>query len=148
MAQRNFLPRGPRLLRRIPALLLCALAGAPALGASVTVEVRGVDDEVRDNVLAFLSFERYRRGGVDLNADTVERLHNRVEREVDAALRPFGYYEPTVESTVTDQGHGDWRVLINITPGTPVRVDRIDVRVDGPGESDPLFQRILGSLPS
>ncbi len=127
--------------------MLCLLAGPLVHAASVTVEVRGVEDEVRDNVLAYLSFERYRRGGVDLNADTVERLHNRVEREVDAALRPFGYYEPKVESTVTDQGHSDWRVLINIDPGTPVRVDHIDVRVDGPGESDPLFRRILDNLP-
>ena len=147
MAQRNFLSRCPRLLSGAAASLLCLLAAQPLQAASVTVEVRGVDDEVRDNVLAFLSFERFRRGGVDLNPDTVERLHNRVEREVDAALRPFGFYEPQVESTVTDQGRGDWRVLININPGTPVRVDQIDVRVDGPGENDPLFQRILRNLP-
>src|SRR5215469_2535969 len=147
MAQRNSPPRGPRSHRRAPALLLCLLAVPLAYASSVTVEVHGVEDAVRDNVLAFLSFERFRRGGVDLSADTVERLHNRVEREVDAALRPFGFYEPKVESTVTEQGRGDWRVIVNITPGTPVRVDHIDVRVDGPGESDPLFQRILKSLP-
>src|SRR3974377_306356 len=147
MAQRNFLPRGRRLLRRAPGLLLCLLAGPLAHAASVTVEVRGVADEVRDNVLAYLSFERYRRGGVDLNADTVERLHNRVEREVDAALRPFGFYEPKVESAVTDQGRGDWRVVIDINPGPPVRVENIDVRVTGPGESDPLFRRIVTNLP-
>jgi translocation and assembly module TamA len=147
MAQRNFPPRGRRSHRRAPTLLLCLLAGPLAHAAGVTVEVRGVEDEVHDNVLAYLSFERYRKGGVDLNADTVERLHNRVEREVDAALRPFGYYEPKVESTVTDQGHGDWRVVINITPGTPVLVDQIEVRVNGPGKSDPLFQRILDNLP-
>jgi translocation and assembly module TamA len=147
MAQRNFPPRGRRSHRRAPTLLLCLLAGPLAHAAGVTVEVRGVEDEVHDNVLAYLSFERYRKGGVDLNADTVERLHNRVEREVDAALRPFGYYEPKVESTVTDQGHGEWRVVINITPGTPVLVDQIEVRVNGPGKSDPLFQRILDNLP-
>ena len=49
-------------------------------------------------MLAYLSFERYKKGGAELSADTVERLHNRVEREVQAALRPFGYYEPQVES--------------------------------------------------
>jgi translocation and assembly module TamA len=147
MAQRNFPPRGRRSLRRAPALLLCLLAGPLAHAASVTVEVRGVSDEVRDNVLAFLSFERFRRGGVDLNADTVERLDNRVEREVDAALRPFGFYEPKVESTVTEQGRGDWRVVIDINPGPPVLLDHIDVRVTGPGQSDPLFQRILNNLP-
>jgi translocation and assembly module TamA len=147
MAQRNFLPRGRRSLRRAPGLVLCLLAASLAHAAGVTVEVRGVADEVRDNVLAYLSFERYRKGGVELNADTVERLHNRVDREVDAALRPFGYYEPKVESTVTDQGRGDWRVVIDINPGPAVLVDHIDVRVDGPGERDPLFQRILNNLP-
>ena len=147
MAQRNFPPRGRRSHRRAPTLLLCLLAGPLAHAAGVTVEVRGVEDEVQDNVLAYLSFERYRKGGVDLNADTVERLHNRVEREVDAALRPFGYYEPKVESTVTDQGHGDWRVVINIAPGAPVLVDQMEVRVNGPGGNDPLFQRILSNLP-
>ena len=147
MAQRNFLSRGRRALRRAPGLLLCLLAGPLAHAASVAVEVRGVPDEVRDNVLAFLSFERYRRGGVDLNADTVERLHNRVDREVDAALRPFGFYEPKVESTLTDLGHGDWRVVIDINPGPPVLVANMDVRVTGPGESDPLFRRIVDNLP-
>src|SRR5215469_748204 len=147
MAQPNFLPRGRRLLRRAPGLLLCLLAGPLAHAASVTVEVRGVVDGERDNVLAFLSFERFRRGGMDLNADTVERLHNRVEREVAAALRPFGYYEPKVESTVTEQGRGDWRVVIDINPGPPVLLDHVDVRVLGPGASDPLFQRILNNLP-
>ncbi|MBV9696989.1 MAG: hypothetical protein JO005_08705, partial [Gammaproteobacteria bacterium] len=79
-------------------VVLCLLVAPLTHGANaVNVEVHGVNDELRDNVLAYLSFERYRKGGVDLNADTVERLHNRVEREVDAALRPFGYYEPKVD---------------------------------------------------
>ena len=77
----------------------------------------------------------------------MERLHNRVEREVQEALRPYGYYEPKVDSAVTEQGHGDWRVVIDITPGEPVRVRKIEVRVSGPGESDPLFTRILNRLP-
>ena len=123
--------------------MACPLAHA----AGVDVDVRGVDEALRANVLAYLSFERYRKGGAELSADTVERLHNRVEREVDDALRPFGYYEPKVESTVTDSGKGDWKVVIDITPGTPVLVEHIDVHVDGPGETDPLFTRILGHLP-
>ncbi|HEY0767166.1 MAG TPA: BamA/TamA family outer membrane protein [Steroidobacteraceae bacterium] len=128
-------------------MAVCLLACPLAHSAGVKVEIRGVDDDLRANVLAYLSLERYKTGGADLNAETIERLHNRVEREVRAALRPFGYYEPQVESGVTDLGHGDWRISININPGKPVLVDHIDVRVDGPGESDPLFQRILHHLP-
>jgi translocation and assembly module TamA len=128
--------------------VLATLLAAPlAHAAGVQVEVHGVDEEITRNVLAFLSFARFQRGGADLNADTVERLHNRVEREVQAALRPFGFYEPTVESTVTDLGNENWKVVIDINPGKPVLIERVDVRVSGPGEQDPLFQRILRNLP-
>src|SRR5256886_5138404 len=147
MTQRNPLPQARRRHRRAPAVALCLLACPLAHAAGVKVEIRGVDEELRANVLTYLSFERYKKGGADLNADTIERLHNRVEREVQSALRPFGYYEPQVEPSVSDLGHDDWRVTINITPGKPVLVAHIDVRVDGPGENDPLFQRILRHLP-
>jgi translocation and assembly module TamA len=147
MAQRNSLPRARRRHWRAPWLAVCLFVWPLAHAASVQVEVHGVDDELQANVLAFLSFQRYQRGGVELNSDVVERLHNRVAREVQAALRPFGFYEPTVESTVTDQGRGNWKVVIDINPGRPVLIAHIDVRVDGPGESDPLFQRILRRLP-
>ena len=91
MAQRTHQRRVRRGLRRTHAVLLCLLAAPLAHGASaISVEVRGVDDALRDNVLAYLSFERYKKGAADLTPDTVERLHNRVEREVDAALKPFG----------------------------------------------------------
>ena len=66
----------------------------------------------------------------------VERLHNRVEREVDAALRPFGYYEPQVESSVNQR---EWTGTSSSTsrPAAPVLIDHLDVRVDGPGGSRP-----------
>jgi translocation and assembly module TamA len=150
MAQRTSKPWARR--RRghaawLAACLLVAPVAPVAQAAGVNVEVRGVDDELRDNVLAYLSFERYRKGSADLNADTVDRLHNRVEREVQEALKPFGYYAPKVESTVIDEGHNSWRVVVRINPGEPVLVEHIDVRVDGPGETDPMFERILRHLP-
>jgi len=148
MAQRFFSPQARRRHRGPAWLLALCLAGCPlAQAAGVNVEVRGVDDELRTNVLGYLSFQRYQKGGVDLTADTVERLHNRVEREVQEALRPFGYYEPKVDSTVTAEGPGEWRVVIDVTPGPPVLLAEVDVRVEGPGSSDPLFQRILRNNP-
>jgi translocation and assembly module TamA len=155
MAQRMTMPRARRRLRRGPALGVCLLAAAllellaahPASAAGVNVEVRGVPETLRANVLAYLSFERYKKGAVDLNPDMIERLHNRVEREVQEALRPFGYYEPQVSSTVTDLGKSEWRVVIDIKPGRPVLVTAIEVKVTGPGEADPLFRRILERLP-
>jgi translocation and assembly module TamA len=144
MAQHHFLARALRHSRASMAVL-CLLACSVAR-ANIDIEVRGVDEELRSNVLAYLSFERYKRSD-DLSRDTLERLHERVEREVQSALRPFGYYEPQVQSSLTEQTHGDWRVTIDITPGRPVLMESVDVVVTGPGATDPLFMRITGNLP-
>ena len=124
-------------------LLLCV---SPPGYAGVDVDVRGIDDPLRSNVLAYLSFERYKHSD-DVSRDTLERLHNRVEREVQSALRPFGYYEPEVHSELTEVKRGDWRVTIDINPGKPILMEAVDVQVTGPGAVDPLFQRITTRLP-
>jgi translocation and assembly module TamA len=148
MAHRNF-PTRARWHGRtwLAAMSLVLAAAVSSLArANIDVEVHGVEDPLRSNVLAYLSFDRYKKR-TDLSADTVERLHSRVEREVQSALKPFGYYAPTVNSEVQDLGHGDWRVIINITLGQPVLVQKIVVRVSGPGASDPLFERITANPP-
>jgi translocation and assembly module TamA len=144
MARRNLLTRGRWHGRAwLAAMCLCL---APLARGNITVEIHGVDEQLRTNVLAYLSFERYKKR-TDLSADTVERLHNRVEREVQSALTPFGYYEPKVESEVKDLGKGEWRVSIDINPGQPVLIDKVDVRVNGAGATDRLFERITSNPP-
>jgi translocation and assembly module TamA len=128
------------------AFILMCLIASPLVRANVTVEVHGVEDELRTNVLAYLSFERYKKT-TDLSADTIERLHDRVEREVQSALRPFGYYEPKVHSDINSVSKGDWKVTVDIDPGPPVLVDMIDVQVHGAGEKDALFTRVTDTLP-
>jgi translocation and assembly module TamA len=144
MAQRTSFMQALKQFRA--ALILMCLIASPLVRANVTVEIHGVEDELRTNVLAYLSFERYKKT-TDLSADTIERLHDRVEREVQSALRPFGYYEPKVHSDINNVGRGDWKVTVDIDPGPPVLLDLIDVQVHGPGEKDALFTRITDNLP-
>jgi len=142
MAQRFSHVLAIRLCR--PSLVLaCLLCSMPAW-SNIEIEVRGVDEELRANVLAYLSFDRYRKSE-SLSADTLERLHNRVEREVAAALKPFGYYEPKTHSELHDLGNGNWRVNVEIEPGPPILMDNVDVRVTGAGATDPLFVRITAN---
>jgi translocation and assembly module TamA len=144
MAQRNFFLQA--LGNSRAALVLLCLIVCPPTRANITVEIRGVDDALRTNILVYLSFERYKKT-TDLSADVIERLHDRVEREVQSALRPFGYYEPRIHSELSNAGRGDWKVTIDVDPGPPVLMDRIDVQLHGPGEKDPLFTKITDHLP-
>jgi translocation and assembly module TamA len=142
------------LSKLIPRLYLVNLTlgiawfATPAF-AGITVEVRGVEEEIRLNVLAYLSFERY-KNSKELTPEFVERLQERSEREVRSALRPFGYYEASVTSSVEREERAneqDYKVTINVTPGEPVVVDNVYVRVTGPGANDENFTRITGNPP-
>src|SRR4051812_21653516 len=124
---------------------LALLAGRATAG--INVEVRGVEDDLKLNVLAYLSFERY-KNSKELTQDFVERLQERSEREVRSALRPFGYYDPSVKSSVDREGRSDdYKVVIDVTPGEPVVVENVYVKVAGPGEQDPVFTRLTSNPP-
>lgn len=128
------------------ALAFACLFACAAARANIDIEIKGVPEELRANVLAYLSLERYRTSD-DLSADTLERLHDRVEREVVAALTPFGYYEPKVQSKLDDLGDGHWRATIDIEPGVPVLVEDVTIAVKGPGAQDPLLANIAANPP-
>jgi translocation and assembly module TamA len=132
--------------RRWPAaclsILLALFAAAPARSA-IRIEVEGVDGEVRGNVYAFLTMERFRYRE-DLEEDAVLRMYNRIDDEARSALKPFGYYSPQVRTTIEPEDQGrNWRVNIQIDPGPPVLIDAVDVLVEGAGSDDAVFQPML-----
>ncbi|HUQ11833.1 MAG TPA: BamA/TamA family outer membrane protein [Steroidobacteraceae bacterium] len=129
----------------LPLLALLLLELASPARAEIKVEVRGVSDDVRANIMAYLSFERYKNSD-DLSTEFVERLQERCEREVRDSMRPFGFYEPTVASEVHKENN-DFLVFITVTPGAPVVVEKVAVNVTGPGADDENFTRITHALP-
>jgi translocation and assembly module TamA len=127
------------------AMLGCLAGGAPAR-ADIAIEVDGVDAELRRNVLAFLSLERYKSRD-DLDEALMERLQERAVRETESALRPFGFYEPRVESLVTRTGSTTWKAEVRIVPGPPVIMENVAVQVLGPGAENPRLRDIAARLP-
>jgi len=126
-------------------VLLCNGALTPPAVAAIHVEVNGVDGTLRRNVLALLSLERYKDRD-RIEPDAVARLFRRVNDEVSDALKPYGYYAPTIQPTLTPEDNGrNWRVQINIKLGEPVLLDNISVIVRGPGASDPVFARVISA---
>jgi translocation and assembly module TamA len=122
-----------------------ALASAPVWAADITVEVRGVAGELRDNVLAFLSLNRF-SGYDELDQDMVDRLGLRAEREAREALRPFGYYAAAVEVQIVPTASG-WTATVAVEPGEPVLLVAADVVIDGPGRDEPFLAEVLQRSP-
>jgi translocation and assembly module TamA len=109
--------------------------------ADIDIDVQGVEPDVLANILVFLSLERYRERD-DLDAALIERLQERSQREVAAAMRPFGYYEPAIRTEVAQLSARDWRAVIRIEAGRRVMLDDVDLVIEGPGAADPVFLAI------
>lgn len=117
--------------------LLCFAEPVASQSTAIDVQVEGLSGTLRDNVLATLSVSRYREQP-GLTETSIRRLHTRAPEEIRAALRPFGYYEPSIDAALTLR-NGRWLARYAIDAGEPVRVAHVEIILDGPGASERLF---------
>ncbi|QKT02503.1 outer membrane protein assembly factor [Ectothiorhodospiraceae bacterium 2226] len=140
---------------RYPTIRICwllwlavfTLAAAPAYAQTprVSVQVDGVGGEVRENVLAFLSLYA-QRAHPALSEGRIRTLHRRAEEEIRRALEPFGYYRPTVRTSL-EQRETDWLARYEINPGPRIPLTEVDVQIIGEGADTPAFRETLRTLP-
>jgi translocation and assembly module TamA len=125
-------------------LLACALGTAPVALAGpllpglnkdrIDIRIDGVPDDIAANVRSYLTLDRYAARD-DLTDPQVRRLADRAVDEATDALRPFGYYAPTIRSR-TSWDDPRWIVRLKITPGEPVKMKTVDVEIVGAGATD------------
>jgi translocation and assembly module TamA len=132
-------------LRHLTILAASWLAAATAAAQGVDIEIVGVDGALRDNVVAFLSLKRYANSS-DLDQDRVDRLALRAQREAADALKPFGYYEARVETSVTALDKG-WKAVVTVTPGEPVLLTDAQVEIIGPGRDEEFLREVIDGSP-
>ena len=139
-------PPPPRRRAKLAALALGALvlAGA-ARAATVTVEIEGLDEALAANARAHLSLVTY-ASVPDLNETNIRALHARAPQELLAALEPFGYYSPKIESSLTFDGT-QWVADYKVTPGEPVIVRKVEITLAGPGAEEPALVTVRDESP-
>lgn len=126
--------------------LLMALALTPAYaGLRVNVDIAGLGDRLRTNVLALLAIEQ-QKDDPRLTEARLRRLQAQAPQQIRSALAPFGYYHPVIHSQLL-QNDGVWTARFRIEPGPPVRIRHLDITLTGAGRKDPAFGRLLQDLP-
>ncbi|RZV35941.1 MAG: outer membrane protein assembly factor [Chromatiales bacterium] len=120
-------------------LLLVALLLPPLVSAELAVT--GVDGELERNVRAFAAIASE---PCDADDRLIRRRYRTLEKEARTALEPFGYYRPAVETSLS-RDDDCWRATVTVDPGEPVRLRNVDIRIDGPASTDPVFQELLSA---
>jgi len=108
--------------------------------AGIVLHVDGVDENLGNAVVAGVELSQYAKR--DVTAAQVRRLYEKAPDEVQAALRPYGYYEATATGDLKQVGN-DWQVTLHVVTGTPVQVTAVNVEVDQDAAKLPAIRRAL-----
>lgn len=126
-------------------LALACCGVAQAVTEHIEVKIEGVDDDIATNIRSYLTLTRYATRD-DLNDGQVRRLADKAVDEAADAMRPYGYYSPTIRSRTT-RDEPDWIVRLRIQPNDPVKLKVVDVQIDGAGHDDPELKALVAKSP-
>jgi len=112
-------------------VLAAALLFAPPAAAQETLSY-AVAIEVAEDYREMLTehLDLMRRAGDALPPEQVERLIDTAPEQVRELLATEGYFSPAVRTRV-DRSGAEWRVALEVEPGTPVRVTNVTIRFKG-----------------
>jgi len=112
----------------IHALVLPAFA----LPSDVEVVVAGVSGQEKKNVEAALGLPPgiVRDGQIDQR--WLLRFVNQIPGLAEKALQPFGYYQSEIGTDLQETADL-YRIEVQVVPGAPVRIRKLDLRLVGPG---------------
>ncbi|MFH0781415.1 MAG: autotransporter assembly complex family protein [Pseudomonadota bacterium] len=154
MANRDLHPDGEpfhnitSVFCRIIFLFLTFLLFLPSVvPASVKIEVTvtGVSGPVYQNVLARLTI-LLQKDNERLQAGAIRRLHRQAEEDIRSALAPFGYYNPSIKSSLEKKGEV-WHAEYAIDQGPPIVITEIDVGLVGAGANNEHLVAALADFP-
>ena len=133
-------------------LMLLLLAPAAGTAKPLEVEIEGIEDELLENVRAFLSMTELQDYEVVAASATpdeeevaqfdVERKHREAREEIREALTPFGYYRPKIETRLVEQEER-WLARYRVDPGPRTRYGEVTMRLVGEGADQPFLEETL-----
>lgn len=126
--------------RLFPLLLLTAIS---AHAEEPELNIEGLSDAQYSNVRAFLSLSQEK---CDAPTWRIKSLFAKADKEIGKALRALGHYRPEVskELSFIDEC---WRADFVINSGKPVIINSLRIQIEGEAEQEPVFQKLLASLP-
>ena len=94
--------------------------------------VTGIDDPLRSNVLAHIDTVQLGRQARLAEKDYPDVIAD-TERRARLALRPYGYYAPSIRSRIEERGKDLLVLTLDIDRGPPMRVAESHIEIVGDG---------------
>lgn len=122
-------PVVPALLRRAAILFWLALAGlAQAEAFAYRVNIRA-EEPYAKLLQQHLDIVRW-QNNPDMDAAQLQRLYRATPDQIRALLATEGFLGPQIESSMAGQD-GEWDIGFSVDPGRPMRVDALQLELQG-----------------
>ncbi len=132
-------------MRRFFLLAFILLLFSRQATAGIDVRVKGLGPDERDNAYAKLSILEFAKrtdaDKGDYDQADVERLFRQGEREIQEALRPYGWYNVIVTPRLSG-AKPDWIVEYQVNAGPLTAISMIDIELTGEGAEDTTLTRL------
>ena len=129
--------RGKAIKRLAASTLFSSLLCISPSLLAFDISIEGVDEKIKANINAYLD-------ALETDEYTQVRLEGEIRRRVAEAMRPFGYYEPTITLTLQNDSEG---VNVAIDPGEPVTIEVLSLQLSGDATHDAPFAEAIDSFP-
>jgi translocation and assembly module TamA len=130
----------------VRALCLCLAFASTSVLAEIRYEISGVDEELQNNILVHNQIVRLGRNDELSERDLADVLESS-EAQTRAAMRPYGYYEPTINGRFEKLDNGDAVIYLVVNAGQPMIIGKLDVSVTGPGADRRALRNWRSGLP-
>ena len=129
---------------RLILVTLCAWCFTLPAGAQtpVSVEITGISEVMETNVRLFLSIEQQKDHPL-MTAGRLQRLHRKAIAEISAALQPYGYYRPEVDSSLVKSDSGEWLASYAIDPGPALPIAEFNFSINPEMAQEPAFAELI-----
>lgn len=127
---------------RIYILLIFLILSTTCVANKIFV-INGINDEIKENVLSFLSTMNL---DCELTETQIDQFIRVIPNKIQTAIRPFGYYKAKINLKKTPQEKNCWKITLDIDLGKPILINTVDVKISGekePNQDNKLYQQIF-----
>ncbi|PTO92447.1 hypothetical protein CWO08_18820 [Vibrio sp. 10N.286.48.B8] len=122
------------MIRKTLPVLIGTLLSSTLAFADVSLEIKGLDGALEDNVDAYLSAIPEEEYSISL------RFQSRLESMIKEALNALGYYQPVITFTHSED---DTELTVTVESGEPVIIYASDIVLTGEAKDDPDFLALI-----
>lgn len=122
-------------------ILVALLISTAFANETLTINIEGISNPLLENAESRLMVEK-NVYGTSMTARDIQAFFSEAPSQIKEALQPYGYFKPIIHAKLKHKA-SEWKTTFQIEKGSAVRIQHIDLVLDGAGKEDPALKPLI-----